>query len=357
MINNEDQLAIVLAREGATIAQSGPQKMDSSAPSAAGGLLGNLILPPSQYLLPSKTNQEFAADNAAIAAVKQAGYNPRAMSRLLEALETWQGLTNEKIDRASDDPDPLAYLGTHTDAIAEYAKALAENDRGNESSATTKVDAYLSHIDGLAYGLAPVNGIADGVKYTQPKWGVRIYFPRAFNLVAYEDRVYAYNTHGALILVDTIEPAPSEALRDYIGDQWAKNVQLRNLHAGNLREMPAASAIAAIGSGVEARELRLFVLKLSSRRLLRIKFAFPATNPHGYRFDFMKMIALIEQVSIPVQPPNQIKIVDTAEGDTIDSIADRSALPRPKSKFFAALNGLDVNDSLTAGRHLKTVHQ
>src|SRR6266849_4121332 len=130
IINNEDQLAVVIAREIAGSRQQQPRSETAHAESVSEkkepSALPEMKLSALDYLHPCSAQEEYEADAAAVRLTSRTGYDPRAMAPLLDSISDYEALTARIFGRKPDSLDPLGYLALHAEAITQYGRALKE---------------------------------------------------------------------------------------------------------------------------------------------------------------------------------------------------------------------------------------
>src|SRR6266851_3302211 len=360
LINNEDQLAVVIAREIAGSCQQ-PKTETANAQSAGEKeeppALRGIKLPALDYLHPCSAQEEHEADVAAVRLTSRVGYDPRAMAALLGSIRDCESLTARIFGRKPDSLDPLGYLALHVDAITQYERARKEAGLSGKADLKKNRDAYLAHIDGMLYGGSAATGFVDGTVYRRPDWGIRFVAPRAFRLFATRNRVYAYGSGNSLMVFDPTDEPVSGSLVDYIAKVWAPGAELRNVRKGHLHRMEAAAA--QTSTTVEGRpmDVRLFVVRIDAAPAFRLYGIMPA-NDARYEYAFLKMMASISRLpdtNDSTRFARHMKITEARPGDTVQGLADRSDINPPRLEFFQALNDLGPGDTVFPGMRAKLI--
>ncbi len=125
--------------------------------------------------------QELEADQLGIHDIAKAGYDPYAASRFLTALGEWSAL-RASISGAgtADRPDMMA---THPSTPERVAAAVAvARAFGPPGTGVRDRDAYLTAIDGIAFGDDSTQGVVRGTRFIHPKLGFAFEAPEGFTL-------------------------------------------------------------------------------------------------------------------------------------------------------------------------------
>ena len=198
LMNNEAELAAVLGHEVGHVAARHANKRQSAATKntllgaglaiLSGVLLGNSqigqvlqqgFLQGSQLLtLRYSRAQETESDNLGVEYLRKAGYDPRAMSTVLQSLANQNALDARLMGTTNQVP---AWASTHPDPASRVRAALTR--AGTNAKGLTNRDLFLSRITGLTYGDDPRQGVVDGRKFTHPDLRLSFETPNGFYMV------------------------------------------------------------------------------------------------------------------------------------------------------------------------------
>jgi predicted Zn-dependent protease len=360
IINNEDQLAAVIAREIAGPCQqpkSETARAESVGKKKEPAALPEMKLPALDYLHPCNPQGEYEAEVAAVRLTSRTGYDPRAMAALLGSIRDYEALTARTFGRKRDSLDPLGYLALHADATTQYGRALKEAGLSGKADLTQNRYAYLVHVDGMLYGGSAATGFVNGSVYRRPDWGIRFVAPIAFRLFATRNRVYAYGSGNSLIAFEPTDQPVSGSLVDYIGQVWAPGAELRNVRKGHLHRMDAGAALTSATVDGRPMDMRLFVVRVDAAHAFRLYGIMPA-NDSRYEYAFLKMIATISMLpdkNDAMRFARYVKIIEARPGDTVQRLADRTDINTPRLEFLQALNGLGPADTVFPGMRAKLI--
>ncbi|HNJ47632.1 MAG TPA: M48 family metalloprotease, partial [Novosphingobium sp.] len=198
LMNNEAELAAVMGHEvGHVAARHSAKRQSAATRNAVIGVLGTLLtgallgnsgigqllqqgfMQGSQLLtLKYSRKQETEADNLGVQYLNSAGYDPRAMSTVLQSLANQTALEAKLMGTTDRVPE---WASTHPDPASRVRAALAR--AGASSKGKTNRDLFLSKIGGLTYGDDPKQGVVDGRKFTHPDMRLAFETPNGFYMV------------------------------------------------------------------------------------------------------------------------------------------------------------------------------
>lgn len=240
LANDEDELACVLGHEIVHVA-----KRHAAAQQALERISNPLA---AQYLRAAQLasysrEMERQADDEGQILCAVAGYDPRALSRMLLSLEQEERLRRGLSRRPS-------FFDTHpgtTERAGSAAMRAAELRVRAEPAQKSSRDAYLRHIDGLAVGPRPEAGLFVGSRFLHPELGFQIRFPDGWRTSNTNRMVGASEPHGrAMTYLTAMPPTPdgrsaadawlAEAQHDQKLDvRESEPVRIRAIEAWRLR--------------------------------------------------------------------------------------------------------------------------
>ncbi len=296
--------------------------------------------------------QEFEADKIGIGDVAKAGYDPYAASRFLTSLGRWSALRASLIGLgAADKPDMMA---THPSTPERVAQAIAEARQfGAPGVGETARDAYLSAIDGIAYGDDPTQGLVRGERFLHPKLGFAFTAPSGFALENQAAALIGVGEGGAQALrLDSIALSDSTTLESALASGWIDGVKTGSVEAIAGADLAKATAVAQ----GEQWSFRLGAVRLDGR-VFRLIFAAHSLTP-AVDARFRAAIDSFRRLS-PEEAAEaralRLQIVEAQAGDTAETLARRMPFEERALGQFLVLNGFERAEPLIAGQRYKVV--
>ncbi len=369
LMNNEAELAGVLGHEvGHVAARHAQRRQKENTKNSIIGLLGTVlagaVLGNSQIgqmlgqgiqqgtqmlTLKFSRSQELEADRLGIQYLRSAGYDPRAMSTVLQSLASQnaldaslQGRNDARIPQwASTHPDPASRVRT--------AASLAGTVSG-----TTNRDTFLARIDGLTYGDDPAQGMIEGRQFIHPDLRLSFTAPTGFYMVN-GTRAVSINGQSGQAQLTT---APyNGSLETYVRQAFASvNQQLapQTLQRTTVNGLPAMYGVARVNSGGRQVDVVVFAYEFSNSQA----FHFAALTQAGRTGVFTPMFNSMRRISANEAAqviPRVIDVVTVGRNDTVQSLAARMAYNDAREQRFRVLNGLTGTQTVTPGQKVKLV--
>jgi predicted Zn-dependent protease len=373
LMNNEAELAAVLGHEVGHVAARHANKRQSAATKntllgaglaiLSGVLLGNSqigqvlqqgFLQGSQLLtLRYSRAQETESDNLGVEYLRKAGYDPRAMSTVLQSLANQNALDARLMGTTNQVP---AWASTHPDPASRVRAALTR--AGTNAKGLTNRDLFLSRITGLTYGDDPRQGVVDGRKFTHPDLRLSFETPNGF-----------YMVNGTRAVAITGQSGKGQfAAGQFSGDLDA---YVRAAFAGlsqsgqaaidpgaiektTVNGLPAAYATARVASGNSQVDVTVFAYRFSDTQAYHFVTMVPAGTGALFNAMYGSMRRISDSEAAAVKP-RKLVVVTARKGDTVKSLSARMAYTDAPLDRFLVLNGLSATSAIAEGQKVKLV--
>ena len=366
LANNEAEAAGVIAHEiGHVVARHAASRtsqatLSSGLAALAGVLLGSDALAQvgqglaGAYVASYSRDQEFEADSLGVRYLRRAGFDPEAMADFLATLQAQSQLETQIAGRQDDGFDIMASHPRTQDRVRAAIKAA--DGGGPVKDPIEGRDIYLRKIDGMIYGDSPNNGFVRGNRFAHPALHFGFEVPQNFKLINQPDQVVAKGPQGSGILFSQAQDnaAPGDYLRKIsVGGAPLGNIQPMTVNGmaaatgalrGNTQQGPVDLRVVAIR--FDASSLYQFILIAPSQTASQLNDGFQRTVNSFHRLSAQEAASL---------RPLRVQVAQVRAGDTVQSLAQRSAFPDHKLERFLVLNGLQQGTALRPGQLIKLV--
>lgn len=372
LMNNEAELAGVLGHEVGHVAARHSAKRQRAATrnsilGALGAVVSGAVLGDSSFgrlgqqlfsqgsqllTLQFSRSQELEADNLGIGYLRRAGYDPRAMSTVLESLARQNALESQL--RGSGTPVP-AWASTHPDPASRVRDAL--RTAGANATGVTNRDQFLAGIAGLTYDDDPRQGIVDGRTFTHPDLRIAFEAPQGFYLVNSTKGVSITGQSGR---AEFSTAAYNGNLDAYVGSVFSAltgsgsaSVQPQALQSATVNGIPARYGTARAQTNSGTVDVAVFAYDVGGKA-----YHFAAITQAGNvgvfnsMFQSMRRITANEATALR---PRRLSVVTVGAGDTIQSLSARMAYRDAAQQRFLVLNGLQADARLVPGQKVKLI--
>ena len=371
LMNNEAELGGVLGHETAHVALRHSNKRQSNSTKnqivgilgavLSGVVLGNSqvgqilqkgFLQGSQLLtLSFSRKQESEADTYGIKYLRAAGYDPRAMSTVLQSLANQNALDARLLGTSDQVP---AWASTHPDPASRVRTTAAQ--AGNMTGVTNR-DMFLTKIGGMIYGDSPAQGYAEGRSFKHPIEKLAFDAPSGFYLV---NGTRAVAIGGQSGKGQFTTAAFDGNLDNYVAAQFAalgqsNQAQLTpsQIQRTTVNGIPAAYSMARVNSGNSQVDVTVFAYQWSSTQAYHFMTITQAgQNPFDSMFGSVRRLSDAQAAALK---PRRLQVITVKPSDTVQSLASRMAYTDAPLERFLVLNGLTANSRLSAGQKIKLV--
>lgn len=370
LMNNEAELAGVLGHEVGHVAARHAAKRQSAATrnsllgalgtiisgallgDGALGQIGQRIFSTGSQLLTLKYSrgQETEADNLGITYLQRAGYDPRAMSTVLQSLANQNSLDASVKGTTNQVP---AWASTHPDPASRVRAALT---RAGSVTGRTNRDTFLAGINGLTYGDDPAQGIVDGSSFVHPNLRLAFRAPNGFYLV---NGTRAVSISGQSGKGEFSTAAYSGNLESYVRSVFSglssqQQLAPTTIERTTVNGIPAVYGAARVNSGNGQVDLVVFAYEFGPQQA----YHFSTISQAGQAGQFDSMFRSIRRINATeagAVKPRKLSVVTVRSGDTVQSLSQRMAYTDQPLQRFLVLNGLTSSSRLTAGQKVKLV--
>ncbi len=353
LVNNEAELAGVLGHEVGHVAAMHHAQGNVRDKIAQVGMLPLALVSPllmgapqmaaKSFLSSFSRDAEYEADTLGIRYVARAGYDPAATAAFLSTMRNYEQVQALIDGRAAGSIDQFDYMATHPNALERYRRALAQASALAVANPIVRRKECLAQIDGLIYGESPEQGFIRGRVFAHPKLRLRFEVPKGFELFDTPDAIFAAGPDDAMIIFDSAPDSSGMPMTGYIRQVWAKGVAVREVRRGDVNGLEAATAIASATTRQGPITMRIVAIRADAGLIYRFRFVAPASRAQALAPAFAKTVASFKRLSAAeaaALKPRKISVVTLARGDTVATLAARSAFDNYAQEQFRALNGL-----------------
>lgn len=373
LMNNEAELAGVLGHEVGHVAARHSQRRQQAAQrnsilGVAGAILSGLLLGDtglgsslsktflqgSQLLtLKFSRSQELQADELGITYLSRAGYDPKAMSTVLQSLAAQNALDAQLQGRGNASIPQWA--STHPDPAGRVQTALATAQP--LGTGITNRDQFISSINGLLYGDDPAQGMIEGQQFIHPELRLAFTAPQGFYMV---NGTRAVSINGQSGQAQMTTAAYDGNLETYIRQQFAalggKDQQLApaSIQRTTVNGIPAAYGTARVSNGSGQVDVVVFAYEFARDRAYHFAALASAGGSGVFTpmFNSMRRVGSTEAAQVV---PRRLEVVTVRSGDTVESLASRMAYDSGRLERFRVLNALGSGGRVQPGQKVKIV--
>lgn len=373
LMNNEAELAGVLGHEVGHVAARHSAKRQQAASrnqllgvlgsvlsgvllgDNAFGRLGQQIASQGSQMLTLKysRSQELEADRLGITYLKRAGYDPRAMSTVLDSLARQNALEAQLRGSANQVPQ---WASTHPDPASRVRDALAQ--AGSGTSGMTNRDVFLTRIDGLVYGDDPKQGMIDGNRFTHPELRLAFEAPNGFYLVNGTQAVSINGESGKAQFSGGQMGTGLDAYIQSVFSSLTESGQARivpsSIERANVNGLSAAYGVARVQASSGPVDVTVFAYDFGGGKAYHFVTITRVGGAGAFNgmFKSMRRISVAEAGQVR---PRRLSVLTVKAGDTVQSLAGRMAYTDAALDRFLVLNGMQAGTRLVPGQKVKIV--
>jgi len=311
------------------------------------------------YLLQFSREQEYESDLVGVRLLAAAGYDPAGAAEFLDSLDRYSKLESQIAGQQAAPPE---FLSTHPNTSERVRRAAAEAQAVPRSGAMTAENSrtqYLNRIDGILYGDDPqTQGFIRDNDFIHPDMRIAFTVPNGFKLRNSSTAVIAtaQNAQMQFTGANSAE-TPSAIIQGPLAQQLG--VQFSNIRQFSVagRQGAAGYGRAQTQSG-QVVDVQPFVIKWQGNTNYLFLWVSAQGSTQGLQNAIERSVASLREINpaaVNVPPTQRIDVIAVRSGDTLASLAERSAFENYKRERFCVLNGLDACTSVAAGERVKLV--
>ncbi|WP_249276568.1 M48 family metalloprotease [Sphingomonas baiyangensis] len=375
LMNDEAELAAVLGHEVAHVAARHSRSRQNTATrntllgalgqaivgavagnSGFGSLLSRGIGAGAQLAtLGYSRGQETEADTLGVGYLARTGYDPVALSTMLESLAAQNQLSQAIAGQTRALP---AWASTHPEPGARVARARSEATRIRATGTARGRDAHLAAVDGLLYGDDPAQGAILGQRFVHPALRIGFTVPQGYTMANSPQAVTIVGGGGQAQFATLPYSGNRETyVRGVLQSVAGANARLPayQLQSTTVNGIPAAQATIRAASGNTPVDVTVVALTPSATRAYHFVTVTPAGRgvaPFASTIQSFRTITAAEAGEVRAR---YVRVVPVGARDTVQTLAARMAFPDRQLERFLTLNGLSANERLTPGTRVKIV--
>jgi len=306
------------------------------------------------FTLKFSRSQEEQADDLGIQYLSKAGYDPTALSSMLNSLAL-QTAVDAKSAGLNGHSIP-EWASTHPDPAKRVVRA-ATVARKYPASTVRNADAHLRAIDGMLYDDDPREGVIEGSEFLHPELRLKFAVPQGFGM-SNSSQAVSINGNGGKALFTTQayngdrRAYIDAAFKAIVGDQQQVNYgQVQSTTVNGIPAFYASADVRTQQSGTVT--LTVFAYEWAANQAFHFVTITPANSaPFDSMYRSVTRMTANEAAAVK---PRKIGVVTVGRNDSVTSLANRMAYRNFQTERFLALNGMSGSATLTPGQKVKIV--
>jgi predicted Zn-dependent protease len=321
------------------------------------GLLGNAAKQYSGVLaqvftLSYSRGQEEEADDLGIYYLSKAGYDPTALSDMLNSLAMQTSLDSRAAGQG--DRNIPEWASTHPDPAKRVVRALT-NAKTYPAATYRNVDGHMSAINGMLYGDDPKQGVIEGQQFLHPDLKMKFTAPNGFGMQNGSDAVSINGTGGQGVLTTAAYSGDKQAyvaaaIKAVAGDIKTAAGEIRQT---TINGIPAFYSITRVTGKSGPVDLTIFAYEFGTNQVFHFATIVSAgATTFNAMYESMARMTASEAAAVK---PRILRVVTVGKNDTISSLSAKMAYSSLQTDRFMALNSLRSNATLASGQKVKIV--
>ena len=296
-------------------------------------------------------NQELQADAIGIKMLGQAGYDPFASPRFLQAMEAYAAYRN--VSGATD--ATLDFLASHPSTPQRIQLATDQARKvGAPGVGKTDREDFLNGIDGMIFGDTADEGYIRGNQFIHPKLGITFTVPEGFTIDNSSAAVIASGNNDIAVRFDGVALPRGSSPVDYIKSGWVSGLDPSTIQAITINGLEAARAHAA-NDRWQFDVVVIFV----KNHVFRFLTAAPKNSSelNSVANATTSSFKALSSREISALKPLRIHVLTIKGGETVASVAARMQGTNAKEKLLRIINALPATANLSAGDRIKIISE
>jgi len=370
LMNNEAELAGVLGHEvGHVAARHSARRQQTAQRNQILGVLGQVLsgvllgdtaigrlgselasTAPQLATLQYSRSQELEADQLGVDYLQGAGYDPRAMSTVLQSLAAQTALDARLQGTDATVPE---WASTHPDPASRVSNAAR---LAGQATGLTNRDTFLTRIDGLMYDDDPAHGVIDGNSFIHPELRLSFSVPQGFYMINGASAVSVNGDSGRAQFSTATYGGDLDTYITQVFQSLGGDTPLapQAIQRTTVNGLSAAYGTARVASGQQSVDVVVFAYEFSRNQAYHFAAITPAGGASVFNplFNSMRRLSAAEANEVV---PRQIDVVTAGRGDTVKTLAGRMAYTTGQVERFRVLNGLSASEQIVPGQMYKIV--
>jgi predicted Zn-dependent protease len=298
-------------------------------------------------------NQELQADVIGVRMLGEAGYDPYAAARFLDAMGAYARFN--AVDPNSD--QGMDFLSSHpstpqrVELARRHARAFGMEDKTGDKGR----GYFLQGIDGLLYGDSPQEGYVRGQTFLHANLGIRFEVPVGFRIDNKAEAVMATGPGETAVRFDLVDDKSGGSLTDYIASGWETGLMPETVRTAFVNGMPAATARAS----ADRWDFDVTVVR-NGPKIYRFLTAVPKGEIAGLQATATKLRSTFRRLTAMEKSnlkPLRIRVVTVEAGDTVQTLSVRMLGSDRKLELFRLLIGMPLGATVAVGDKVKIVSE
>lgn len=292
------------------------------------------------YISSYSRDQESQADVLGIRYIDRAGYDPKAVSDFLAAMDQYQAVQSGKTD---EDKAPN-FFATHPQTGGRVTAAAAEASKYTQGK-NRNADAYLSAINGMTFGDSPEQGFVRGESFYHPVLGFTFTAPKGYKIQNSPTQIVASKPTGAVIVIDKVTAQTSDPA-NYLMYEWLQGKKQATPENITINGHQAATATLDAAMNASPVQLRLVAVNWGQGAMFRMQFAIPPNLPSSE-------IEALKTMTYSLRDLSSSEIA----GLKTEKIRIVSGSAAQNTEMFRALNALKAGEAISPSQKYKIVSE